>query len=1101
MANPQVSIYNCVHDTNGIVVPLDAVIQRIKSGDRGLKQKTQDQNQWYHENPVKYRERKTELPAVTWSGTFPKGKRNHKSLVQHSGYVVLDVEPKLDLGTVLADFAQNPHVRFAFVSPSGEGAKPVIPVYPIPRTPEEHKAAFRAVLEAFSEYAEQDPVDLTKQDETNRLCFLAWDARPIDNPNAIPVEWELEAVDEPQPKFTPVVLTQQQTANIDAFVKKYNVVFDENGKSQYFPKSTCINAAEHKSNNKAVQFFRNDDGSVNGYCNGCKAHWYVVQPIRNRNRKPVRLHKNTDIECILEPLEKSREVLKSAFEKGSRFIGVRADTGVGKNYQAEMYFFYGGFAGYVSTPSTELAKEQHARFRAQGIKSYRWRGVASEPNGEFPHEKPCMFPDEYNALSEKGRNPVKTLCDHCPFRTECDESGYRSQEKESKKYDVIVGAHRDLLLNPTYRKVAERLLPSDKEDLIVVDELDIIDSFNKVEITQSRLETLRDMWSDSPLGKFAKQILDATVVQDAPFTGVSYAVEMLADYERDEIIQRLEQFRTEDGAILDADQLQDYEKRFGKTASLENIKKLPMLEPDAEWNMLTKLELFFDTYHHAETAPIEWKDNILTFYVPPLPMYTKARVIMMSATLNEMFFRQVFRVRQQKRGDVDFVDLVNTEWHPDAKVFQLRTNRNPRRTLLEGQKDEETGRWSYGNKLTATGQNYMDVIRKSISDSKTKCGFIGHKTVVEHHTDDIDAATGHFGGLIGLNEHFYRDEDDGIELHILGTPNVGQDALETACKLLIGMTDEPLDFTRNDDGTFNDPNVQTVADAIVQDEITQAVGRGGLVKNPSKVVIWSSYDLPSITHREQTILFDENDWELAGGNLDALPEIVAERQVYEKELAEAIDKGDVDQVADLKNVSKGHARKLTQEPRQKNTANKNAERDAKIVELHQQGVSQRKIKDETGFSLGTISRVLKVHQNAHAHVQLTHVDARNGTPPENLDVACLESETPKNCEVNPLSHSFLDVLQIGTLFYGKHQITAGEISQWTGHTETQISDLLSEWYEDIVISAGAGESYWMSGRDRERFESKIIAPLQSSWESIPGHLITSEPIPESIRNR
>ena len=51
----------------------------------------------------------------------------------------------------------------------------------------------------------------------------------------------------------------------------------------------------------------------------------------SRNRKPVRLHKKTDVEFVFEPLVKSREVLKDVFEKDTRFIGVRADTGVGKN--------------------------------------------------------------------------------------------------------------------------------------------------------------------------------------------------------------------------------------------------------------------------------------------------------------------------------------------------------------------------------------------------------------------------------------------------------------------------------------------------------------------------------------------------------------------------------------------------------------------------------------------------------------------------------------------------------------------------------------------------------------------------------------------------
>ena len=699
-----------------------------------------------------------------------------------------------------------------------------------------------------------------------------------------------------------------------------------------------------------------------------------------RNRKPVRLQKKTDLQCALEPLHKSRKVLKDAFEKGYRFVGVRADTVVGKTHNITLYYLK-GFNGFFSTPTGALAKEVFLRFEKKGIIVFLWRGVASNPNGEFPHEKPCMFPDEYIALAEKGRNPVKLLCDNCPFRAECDESGYRSQEEEAKQASVVIAAHKDLLLNPTFRPTAKRLLPNHPDDLITIDEFDIIESFNKIELTQSRLEYLRDTWYDHPLGEFAKQLLDACVVQNAPFTGISHMIKMLSNPERQEIITALGQLRIGD-TILDADVAGDYENKMGQASELENIRKLPILETQADWNMLTKLELFCDVYKHAQTAPIEWKDNTLTFHVPPLPYYTQARVILMSATLNETFFRQVFKTRDKKRGDVDFLDLKNTEWHPGVRVYQLQTNRNPRRTLLEGTQDDK-GRWNYTSQLTQTGQVYLNKIKDSITKSDRKSGFIAHKAIADKHTANMDTATGHFGGLVGLNEHFFRDEDDGILLHILGTPNIGQEALETSCKLLFGMTEAPLDFTRNDDGTYSDPNVQAVADAIIQAELTQAVGRAGLAKNPSDVVIWSSYELPSISHRDQTLLFDDTDWERVDGKLDALSDAIAERHAHEKAVADAIETGDTKAVAKLKGVSERHARRINQKPRQKNKKQKNAERDAQVIQLHDQGLSQREIVTETGVSAGTVSRIIKaMHQNGHRHVYIPHADVQNGASPE-----------------------------------------------------------------------------------------------------------------------
>ena len=816
-----------------------------------------------------------------------------------------------------------------------------------------------------------------------------------------------------------------------------------------------------------------------------------------RNRKPVRLQNKTDLQYVLEPLHKSREKLAEAFAKGANLIGVRADTVVGKTYQAEMYYLK-GYDGFFSTPTGDLAKEVSGRFEKKGIIVFLWRGVASNPDGDFPHEKPCMFPDEYIALAEKGRNAYNVLCENCPFRAECDEHGYRSQEEKAKKASVIVAAHKDLLLNPTFRTTAKRLLPHHPDDLIAIDEFDILESFIDVNIPQLRLEYLRDTWYDHPLGKFAKQLLDACVVQNAPFTGISHVIEILSNHEREEIITALGELRMGD-TILDADVAEDYERKKGQASGLENIKKLPVLETQADWNMLTKLELFFDVYKHAGTAPMEWKDNTLTFHVPPLPYYTRARVILMSATLNERFFRPVFKIREEKRGDVDFLDLKNTEWHPDVRVYQLRTNRNPRRTLLQGEQDDETGRWHYTSKLTQTGQTYLDKIKDSIAKSDKKSGFIGHKAIIDNHTDDIDAATGHFGGLVGLNEHFFRDEDDGILLHILGTPNIGQEALETSCKLLLGMTESPLDFTRNKDGTYSDPNVQAVADAIIQSELTQAGGRAGLAKNPSDVVIWSSYELPSISHREQTILFDENDWEAADGNLNNLAQIVAEREAHEKAVADAVKKGDTKTVAKLMGVSERHARRITQEPRQKNTANENDERDAKVIKLHEHGLSLRKIHTEIGetlgISYGTVANIVRAYKNGHGHVYIPHADVRSCTPPTNTDVPCVESETLHKSEVEPDHDTFFKLLDISACFYGKHQLSPSEVSQFTGIDESEVCEILDEWYETVVISPGIGEKYWMSESDEKKLWDKILGPTLTEWgQNFPGQKILCPPV-------
>ena len=63
-------------------------------------------------------------------------------------------------------------------------------------------------------------------------------------------------------------------------------------------------------------------------------HGYGGDPkayISKRNHKPVKLHKKTDLECVIEPIEKARESLQSSLQSSDKkIIGFRADTGIGK---------------------------------------------------------------------------------------------------------------------------------------------------------------------------------------------------------------------------------------------------------------------------------------------------------------------------------------------------------------------------------------------------------------------------------------------------------------------------------------------------------------------------------------------------------------------------------------------------------------------------------------------------------------------------------------------------------------------------------------------------------------------------------------------------
>ena len=1023
---PILSIYRSSNDTHGSTVTLQAVRERILDGKRGLDEKTRYCNALAITEPKAYKAYKeTNLPAVTFSGTFPKGKRKAQHLIRHSGYITIDVDGLTanQIASLLAELAQMPHVVLAFISPSGLGIKVIVRVNPIPTNDLEHKGAYQACLDFFEDLADEYEfeVDTTGKD-CSRLCYLAHDPLAIFHEDTPTIDWDKDAwIQEQNERAARFEIEANKDYTGEADVKALDHI-DPNDLdyNQWLSVITAGKAAglswqqaDAWSRRGGVRY---TDGEVESRWDGLHldVSWGAVVNLAKLNgyipprlnRKPVKLHKKTDLECVIEPIEKAREELQSCFKSKKKLIGFRADTGIGKTFLGIKLYQIKGIGGFISTPTTGLAKEIEARLRSAGVIEFRYRGIDSDPDGQFPHEKACMFPDEYTAYAKSGRNPYKMLClPTCPHLAECEQDGYLSQEVKAKAAQVVVAPHKDLLFNPLFRGTTNRLLPQNKEDMITIDDFGVFESFIEVKVTQARLEYLRDTWNDHPLGDFAKALLNACVVQNAPHTGITEILNTMSGTNRGAIMEDLASYRVVD-RIYTRKEAQEITAHIGQSA--EFIENLPKIETE-DWNLLGQLEIFLSRYHHAAGAPITWEKDTLTFYLPPLPLYTQAKVICMSATLNQTFFEKAFDHRQRKHGDVGFIDADDTEWHPEAEVYQLRTNRNPRSTLLTAEKIKGTDgkeRWHYTG-FSATGQKeFDDTLAFVKANPQRPHALISYKWVIDTHASELEAAgiiTGHFGGLVGLDTHFRRDTDTPIFLHILGAPEVPPYETEHRYQLLYGDRETPPNFTRNDTtGEYHDKDVQAIYEAGVKSELMQAIGRAGLVKNPSTVILRTSHDLPSVSHRDQTIHWDHVDSAAADNNLDTLREVVAQRESREAAEAEAITNGDVKAIMEIKGVGKSQAYKDTKDTRPQRTANKKADRNAQVIALwdNGNGLNASEIERETGVPRATVNRILKPlktgDQSSTPLYSTTYRAVEKWSPPTNPDTPCVESVQLQN---------------------------------------------------------------------------------------------------------
>jgi hypothetical protein len=124
--------------------------------------------------------KKQRLPAVTFSGTFSRRKKD--GLEQYSHLVTMDFDHLPNPEITRTSLQSDPCVLLAFVSASGTGTKALVRVN---TGPERHLEAWQAAADHFRD--QHGLTADTSGTDINRLCFASYDASPAWNPDATPL--------------------------------------------------------------------------------------------------------------------------------------------------------------------------------------------------------------------------------------------------------------------------------------------------------------------------------------------------------------------------------------------------------------------------------------------------------------------------------------------------------------------------------------------------------------------------------------------------------------------------------------------------------------------------------------------------------------------------------------------------------------------------------------------------------------------------------------------------------------------------------------------------------------------------------------------------
>ena len=415
-----------------------------------------------------------------------------------------------------------------------------------------------------------------------------------------------------------------------------------------------------------------------------------------------------------------------------------------------------------------------------------------------------------------------------------------------------------LFLDPQYAKIAEQILEirDGTQQLCIINVTREDQLFLECELSKTTLEKWVVNYQGSALGYFATALLNATEIRDKTHANsIKRLRTVIQTFEwlEEEIIQQM---------------------CHVNTATLENIQASPAVSSDPNWTFWHQLKRFFAHYTRDADAPMRWEDEVLRFWVPPVLHPSIRHLLVTSPALYDEHLRRAFLDEE-----TEILPDQPMAWVPGNCIFQIRTDTYPRKTVLD-----LYNTWDdFG--MSETGQHIFSRIQAEIErDPNVKHGIITHVHTIKY-LDNI-AKNENVCFLTGFRnrEGFETAFQEAQVIWIVGMPEMGPRAILERTQILFGNDEEPLSYeTELERYCYKDERVQSVYEKDIVHIFTQVITLAQLNRLANKkVMLITGLRIPEITDRPETLLFDWEDLEVAGG-LDRLSEAIATRQRFERE--------------------------------------------------------------------------------------------------------------------------------------------------------------------------------------------------------------------------
>ena len=591
--------------------------------------------------------------------------------------------------------------------------------------------------------------------------------------------------------------------------------------------------------------------------------------------------------------------------------------------------------------STQYARWKDRMFRWEKVKDIPINERMANP---FAHGNVCEDAERCNTLENKGVNPSDILCPQCPVYTTCQERGFLSQlgaMRQAKKQ--IIGSHR-MFFYPQHAKLMDEILhnPEKEENRqCIIHNIRAYRFFLICNLSRNVLEQWIANWQGKALGDFSKNLLYALEIRRQSHSEAVKRIRTVMqtfEMQEEDIIQQmchinasgrvvergyveaatgkeLAQFSVEfdagiyaylpidsNAARILSDNGQPHlnlttfkpNEDISIPLSLDTaikigiynidtddeIEKLPTVCPMPTWTFWHQLKHFLTHYTENADAPLRWDHKILNLELPPVLHPRIKQLVLLDSTESPHHLHSMF---PEEKVSVNRIKTM--PWQAGNRVFQIRTGLYPHEEILD-----YSHAWDIPY-ATAIGERFLTGICEEIRNTpKVKHTIIADRLVLGHARMIIDAQNVCFVDYSIFRTGSVKNTDVNIEdadvLWFVGMPKIPIGDIWKRSQVLFGHEDIPLCYdTVIEPFHFKDKRIQKLYLEKCVAVINKFVRRTMLNSTSNKkVILLTSLMLPDITDRPETILFDWEDFEIAGG-LAKLEETIKTREHFENEKA------------------------------------------------------------------------------------------------------------------------------------------------------------------------------------------------------------------------